>query len=131
MQIHVVRPGQTLFGIAQTYSVSVDRLVETNKIPNPNNLVTGQALVIPIVGSYYFVQSGDSLSSISKKVGVPVQELANINGISENQSLSVGYRLYIPAQKKRTAEFNGYVEPRGTTVTYMPLRQLQGKLRPI
>ncbi|KQU19525.1 glycoside hydrolase family 18 protein [Peribacillus butanolivorans] len=116
MQIHVVRPGQTLFGIAQTYSVSVDRLVETNKIPNPNNLVTGQALVIPIVGSYYFVQSGDSLSSISKKVGVPVQELANINGISENQSLSVGYRLYIPARKKRTAEFNGYVEPRGTTV---------------
>ena len=61
MQIHVVRPGQTLYGIAQTYSVTVDRLVETNKIPNPNNLVTGQALVIPIVGSYYFVQSGDSL----------------------------------------------------------------------
>ena len=32
------------------------------------------------------------------------------------KSLSVGYRLYIPARRKRTAEFNGYVEPRGTTV---------------
>ncbi|MGG3478121.1 glycoside hydrolase family 18 protein [Peribacillus frigoritolerans] len=116
MQIHVVRPGQTLYGIAQTYSVTVDRLVESNKIPNPNNLVSGQALVIPIVGSYYFVQPGDSLYSISQRVDVPVQELANINGISENQILSVGYRLYIPARKKRTAEFNGYVEPRGTTV---------------
>ncbi|MBT2615423.1 MULTISPECIES: glycosyl hydrolase family 18 protein [unclassified Bacillus (in: firmicutes)] len=116
MQIHVVRPGQTLYGIAQTYSVTVDRLVESNKIPNPNNLVSGQALVIPIVGSYYFVQPGDSLYSISQRVNVPVQELANINGISENQSLSVGYRLYIPARRKRTAEFNGYVEPRGTTV---------------
>jgi len=112
----VVRPGQTLYGIAQTYSVTVDRLVESNKIPNPNNLVSGQALVIPIVGSYYFVQPGDSLYSISQRVDVPVQELANINGISENQILSVGYRLYIPARKKRTAEFNGYVEPRGTTV---------------
>ncbi|WP_258832319.1 glycoside hydrolase family 18 protein [Peribacillus frigoritolerans] len=116
MQIHVVRPGQTLYGIAQTYSVTVDRLVESNKIPNPNNLVSGQALVIPIVGSYYFVQPGDSLYSISQKIDVPVQELANINGISENQILSVGYRLYIPARRKRTAEFNGYVEPRGTTV---------------
>ncbi|MES1042147.1 MULTISPECIES: glycoside hydrolase family 18 protein [Peribacillus] len=116
MQIHVVRPGQTLYGIAQTYSVTVDRLVESNKIPNPNNLVSGQALVIPIVGSYYFVQPGDSLYSISQRVDVPVQELANINGISENQTLSVGYRLYIPARRKRTAEFNGYVEPRGTTV---------------
>lgn len=116
MQIHVVRPGQTLYGIAQTYSVTVDRLVESNKIPNPNNLVSGQALVIPIVGSYYFVQPGDSLYSISQNVDVPVQELANINGISENQILSVGYRLYIPARRKRTAEFNGYVEPRGTTV---------------
>jgi spore germination protein len=112
----VVRPGQTLYGIAQTYSVTVDRLVESNKIPNPNNLVSGQALVIPIVGSYYFVQPGDSLYSISQRVDVPVQELANINGISENQILSVGYRLYIPARRKRTAEFNGYVEPRGTTV---------------
>ncbi|MEY8755118.1 LysM peptidoglycan-binding domain-containing protein [Peribacillus frigoritolerans] len=116
MQIHVVRPGQTLYGIAQTYSVTVDRLIESNKIPNPNNLVSGQALVIPIVGSYYFVQPGDSLYSISQRVDVPVQELANINGISENQILSVGYRLYIPARRKRTAEFNGYVEPRGTTV---------------
>ncbi|KOR85458.1 spore gernimation protein [Bacillus sp. FJAT-22058] len=116
MQIHVVRPGQTLYGIAQTYSVTVDRLIESNKIPNPNNLVSGQALVIPIVGSYYFVQPGDSLYSISQRVDFPVQELANINGISENQILSVGYRLYIPARRKRTAEFNGYVEPRGTTV---------------
>lgn len=112
----MVRPGQTLYGIAQTYSVTVDRLVESNKIPNPNNLVSGQALVIPIVGSYYFVQPGDSLYTISQRVDVPVQELANINGISENQILSVGYRLYIPARRKRTAEFNGYVEPRGTTV---------------
>ena len=117
MQIHVVRPGQTLYSIAQTYSVSVDRLVETNKIPNPNSLVVGQAMVIPIVGSYYFVQAGDTLYSISEKVGVPYEELARINGISGDTPLSVGYRLYIPARRKRTAEFNGYVEPRGTSVS--------------
>ena len=117
MQIHVVQPSQTLFGIAQAYSVSVDRIIEANQLPNPNRLVTGQAIVIPIVGSYYFVQQGDSLYTISQKVQVPYEQLAQINGISPTTQLTIGTRLYIPARKKTTAEFNGYVEPRGETVS--------------
>ncbi len=117
LQIHVVQPNQTLSGIASTYGVTVDRLIESNKIPNPTNLVVGQNIVIPIVGSYYFVQPGDSLYSIAQKVNVPYQELARINGLSENQQLSVGYRLYIPSRTKTTAEFNAYIEPRGSKVS--------------
>lgn len=117
MQIHVVQPSQTLFGIAQTYSVSVDRIIETNQIPNPNRLVTGQAIVIPIVGSYYFIQQGDSLYSISQKVQVPYEQIAQINGISPTSPLTIGTRIYIPARKRITAEFNGYIEPRGETVS--------------
>ncbi|MDQ0219606.1 LysM peptidoglycan-binding domain-containing protein [Peribacillus cavernae] len=117
MQIHVVRENQTLISIAQAFNVNVDELIRSNEIPNPNDLVVGQALVIPITGSYYYVQPGDSLWSISQRVGVPYEALARINGISVNQSLSVGYRLYIPPQAKTNAEFNAYVEPRGTTVS--------------
>lgn len=116
MQIHVVQRNQTLTTIARTYQTTVNDLIEANDIPNPNNLVIGQALVIPIVGSFYFVQPGDSLWSISQKVGVPYQQLATINRISLNQQLPVGYRLYIPPRTKRRAEFNAYVEPRGTSV---------------
>lgn len=116
MQIHVVQRNQSLTTIARTYQTTVNDLVEANDIPNPNNLVIGQALVIPIVGSFYFVQPGDSLWSISQKVGVPYQQLATINRISLNQQLPVGYRLYIPPRTKRKAEFNAYVEPRGTSV---------------
>jgi spore germination protein len=110
LQIHVVQPGQSLFGIAQTYSVSADRIIQTNQLPNPNRLVIGQAIVIPIIGSYYFVQQGDSLHSISQKVGVPYEQIAQANGISTTAQLKVGTRLYIPARRKTTAEFNGYVE---------------------
>ncbi|MGX6446415.1 glycosyl hydrolase family 18 protein [Neobacillus sp. K501] len=117
MQIHVVQRNQSLTTIARTYQTTVNDLIEANDIPNPNNLVIGQALVIPIVGSFYFVQPGDSLWSISQKVGVPYQQLATINRISLNQQLPVGYRLYIPPRTKRRAEFNAYVEPRGTSVT--------------
>ena len=117
MQIHVIQRNQSLSGIAQAYSTTVDEIVRVNQLPNPTDLVVGQSIVIPIVGSFYWVQAGDSLWSISQKFGVSYQQLASINRIQVNQPLSVGYRLYIPARKKKQAEFNAYVEPRGATVT--------------
>ncbi|MFE8698971.1 LysM peptidoglycan-binding domain-containing protein [Cytobacillus sp. FJAT-53684] len=116
MQIHVVQQNQSLTGIAQAYGSSVNDIVEANELPNPNNLVVGQTLVIPIVGQFYWVQSGDSLYSISRKFGMSYQELASVNGISINRPLQIGYRLYIPPRPRENAEFNAYVEPRGTTV---------------
>ena len=116
MQIHVVQQNQSLFGIAQAYGTTVDELIEVNEIPNPNSLVVGQTLVIPIVGSFYWVQPGDSLWSIANKFNTTFQQLASVNGIPSNQPLNVGMRLYIPPRQKKSAEFNAYVEPRGTTV---------------
>jgi spore germination protein len=116
MQIHVVKSNESLTTIARTYNTTVNDIVEANDIPNPNNLVVGQAMVIPIVGSFYYVQPGDSLWSIGQKTGVPYQQIASVNRISLNQQLYVGFRLYIPQASKRRAEFNAYVEPRGTSV---------------
>ncbi|WP_080843596.1 glycoside hydrolase family 18 protein [Cytobacillus gottheilii] len=116
MQIHVVRPGQSLSSIAGAFGTTPEDLIEANEITNPNNLVVGQTLVIPIVGSFYWVQPGDSLYSISQRFGLSYQELAGVNGLSVNQPLQVGFRLYIPQQPKAAAEFNAYVEPRGTSV---------------
>lgn len=117
MQIHVIQPNQSLFGIAQAYGTSVDELIKTNDIPNPNDLVQGQTLVIPIVGKFYWVKSGDSLYSIARKFGITQQQLATVNRIPANQPLRIGMRLYIPPRPKRNGEFNAYVEPRGATVT--------------
>ncbi|MDQ0974253.1 spore germination protein [Neobacillus niacini] len=117
MQIHVVRANESLTTIARAYNTTVNDIVEANDIPNPNNLVVGQAMVIPIVGSFYYVQPGDSLWSIGQKVGVPYQQIASANRISLNQQLYVGFRLYIPPIPKRRGEFNAYVEPRGTSVS--------------
>ncbi|WNS75519.1 glycoside hydrolase family 18 protein [Bacillus sp. DTU_2020_1000418_1_SI_GHA_SEK_038] len=116
MQIHVVQENQTLTSIARAYGSTANDIAEANEIPNPNNLVVGQTLVIPIVGQFYTVQSGDSLYSISRKFGLSYQELASVNRISVNTPLQVGFRLYIPPRPKQQAEFNAYVEPRGTTV---------------
>ncbi|MDP4162961.1 MAG: glycoside hydrolase family 18 protein [Bacillota bacterium] len=117
MQIHVVQKNQSLDSIAKLYGTTSRDLIEANDIPNPNSLVVGQTLVVPIIGSFYTVQQGDSLYSIAQKHGIPYQELASVNGLSVNQHLKIGFRLYLPPTKKRKAEFNGYVEPRGNTVS--------------
>ena len=117
MQIHVIQQNQSLTGIAQAYGTTAAEIIRANELPNPNDLVVGQALVIPIVGSFYWVQANDSLWSIAQKFGVTYQQLASVNRLQVNQPLSVGYRLYIPTRPKRRTEFNAYVEPRGATVT--------------
>ncbi len=117
MQIHVVNQGESLFGIAQAYSTRVEDLVRANEIPDPSRLVVGQALVIPIVGMFYWVRPGDSLYSIGQRLGVSYLQLAQINQLSLETPLPVGLRLYIPPRPRVRAETNAYVEPRGTEVS--------------
>lgn len=117
MQIHIVTRGQSLNGIAQAYNTTAAEIIRTNEIQNPNQLVVGQAIVIPIRGSFYWVQQGDTLYSIGQRFGVSAQELARINQISLERPLTIGLRIYIPETEKRAVESNAYIEPRGTSVS--------------
>lgn len=117
MQIHVVRQGQTLTGIAQAYATTPSDIIEANDLPNPDRLVVGQALVIPIVGRFYFVQPGDTLFSIARRFNTTPEVLIEVNQLNPATPLRVGLRLYIPPQPKREAEIIAYVEPRGDTVS--------------
>jgi spore germination protein len=111
MQIHVVQPNETVFTIAQRYNVSVEEVVNANDLAPNSRLVTGQALVIPVVGSFYTVKSGDSLYKIANNNGLTVQELARVNNISPETQLQVGQRIYLPAPRKVPKQTLGYVQP--------------------
>ncbi|MBA2174693.1 glycoside hydrolase family 18 protein [Halobacillus locisalis] len=117
MQIHVVQQGESVFSIARLYDSTPNAIIEANELETPGNLVVGQALVIPIVGQFYFVQPGDSLFSIAQQFGTTAEELAQINGISPNSTLSVGFRLYIPDQPPTPITSNAYIEPYGGEVS--------------
>jgi spore germination protein len=110
MQIHVVTPGQSIFGIANAYNSTISAIISANEIRNPTKLVVGQTLVIPIVGSYYWVKPGDNLYSIAGRFGTDYQTLAKINRISATKLLPIGLRLYIPPQPKKKVEINAYVQ---------------------
>lgn len=100
MQIHVVQQGQSLFGIAQAYNTTVNDLIEANEIPNPNRLVVGQTLVIPIIGRFYWVQPGDSLFSIAQRFGITIQQLAlNKSNLYQQSSRNRYKTIYTPIAK--------------------------------
>jgi spore germination protein len=113
MQVHVIGPGDTLWRIAQSYGVPLDQLITANQPPDPNQLVVGQTLVIPIWGRYHWVNPGETLWQIGQRYGVTVQRLVEINRIADPNSLAIGTRLYIPQQERPPIETNAYIEPKG------------------
>lgn len=117
VQIHVVQKGQSLFGIAQAYDTTPQAIAETNEIPDPSRLAVGQALVIPITGSFYWVRRGDTLYRIGQRLGVDYRTLARVNRLPLHAPLTVGTRLYVPPRPRRRAEINAYLEPRGDVVS--------------
>jgi len=113
MQIYTIRQGDTLYNIAKTFNSTVSDIVRANEIPQPENLVVGQTIVIPTYGNFYFVRPGDSLWLIGRRFGINYLTLARINNINPNMTLPVGLRLYIPPFPKVRAEVNAYIEPIG------------------
>ena len=114
MDIHVVRPGDTLWSIAQRYGVSMARLLEDNDPPDPARLVVGQTLVVRRPQQVYRVRPGDTLWSIARAHGLTVRRLWQRNpGLGGGDALSPGQELvlsYRQAPLGRLAA-GGYAQP--------------------
>ena len=117
MQIHIVKRGDTLYNIALTYGTTIEAIIDANELQSSQYLVVGQALVIPIIGHFYFVKQGDSLYSIAQKFDLSYEQLAQINNIPVDRPLPIGSRLYIPEQEKNDITSFAYIEPRGKSVS--------------
>lgn len=96
MEIHVVKRGETLWGIVQGYGVDINQVILVNQLDNPDVLVVGQSLVIPNPSQEYVVTPGDNLWAIAQMYGVSVTELAQANNITDPSLIYVGALLQIP-----------------------------------
>lgn len=96
--IYIVKPGDSLYKIANMYGMSVSELKALNNLSS-NLLSIGQQLKVGesanIPADSYIVKSGDSLYSIAKKFNISVDELKRANNKTSNL-LSIGERLIIP-----------------------------------
>jgi spore germination protein len=113
MQIHVVKAGESLWRISQSYGVSLQAVIDANNPPDPGRLAIGQALVIPARDLVHTVQLGESLWLIGRKYRVTSNEIAQYNNIQDPNKIQVGQRLTIP-KSRRIVEINAYIDPRMT-----------------
>ena len=96
MTIYVTKPGDTIESIAAEFGVDADRMVIENGIPNPENLVVGQSIIIRYPNTLYQIQAGDTLFSIAANFEVePVQILQNNPFLAAEELLEIGEEIVI------------------------------------
>ncbi|HHT57650.1 LysM peptidoglycan-binding domain-containing protein [Herbinix luporum] len=113
MIIHVVQPGETLNTIAEQYGVTPERLIIDNELPNPENLVVGQSMIVRIPTEVYTVQPGDTLASIASSYDITTKDLLRNNPWAAVE-LNPGQTLVITFEeesKLSNALINGYAYP--------------------
>lgn len=111
MIIYTVKPGDTLYAIAQRYGVTADVLQYDNQIQDPRRLVPGQALYIPVTSVAYTVRPGDSLYRIARGYGISLGQLLDANPtISPTSILYPGQTITVPFEDENLgpALVNGF-----------------------
>ena len=113
---HVVRRGDTLWSIARTHGVSMDRLANSNSLAPNDTLSVGQVLSIPgkaklasndsesvARSSTYVVRRGDSLYTIANKFRVKLSDLLGWNNLTKRSVIKPGQRLVMFIDDRRRA----------------------------
>lgn len=98
---YTVSKGDTLYGIANKYGLTVDELKKMNNLTS-NNLSINQKLLVSGTSDEslgteydtYVVKSGDTLWSIASKHNMTVDSLKKLNNLSSNL-LSIGQKLLV------------------------------------
>ncbi len=104
-----VQPGDTIYSIALATGTTVERLLELNPTVNPENLVIGSVLSLPLhpglpqgpvpqceSGIYWVVSPGDTLYLIAKEVGTTVEALLRLNPSIDPLNLQPGQSICLP-----------------------------------
>jgi len=117
---YTVKPGESLWTIAQNYQVSLRELSQLNDLENTEMLSIGQIIKIPLPGRSkddtnkredneeeykydwveHIVEPGENISIIAQKYYVPVEKICQLNQISEQDYVYPGQRIKIKASEQ-------------------------------
>ncbi|HET6793500.1 MAG TPA: LysM peptidoglycan-binding domain-containing protein [Acidimicrobiales bacterium] len=116
----VVRPGDTLSGLAARFHTTASAIARTNHITDPDSVFAGSTLQIagapststddsPSSGSggadttTVVVAKGDNLTTLAHRYATTVSSLARLNGISHLNLVRIGQRLKVPTASSSAA----------------------------
>ncbi|MGE5576889.1 MAG: LysM peptidoglycan-binding domain-containing protein, partial [Syntrophothermus sp.] len=109
--VHIVARGQTIYAIARHYRVDMKTIVQLNGLKNPNRILAGQKLVIPLGTSrgsnaedsfgpvFHQVQAGETLGLIAARYQVSLRAIMAANALKDPDYLFRGQRLLIPRRE--------------------------------
>jgi len=128
---YTVKPGESLWTIAQNYQVSLGDISQVNNLENEEKLSIGQIIKIPLRSKpkeeskqqdsssseeftqnnwlEHIVEYGENISMIAQKYHVPIETICQLNQMSQEDYIFPGQRLKIKASDKvlqETAEFS-------------------------
>lgn len=117
-QRYRVKPGDTLWSVAERFGVDPEAILRASWIQDPPNLQPGEVIIIPDPGQTpeeaarvaaeregtspwvtdaYYVQPGDTIEGIAATFGVDIDALVTFNNLEDPDLLLVGQRILIPA----------------------------------
>lgn len=147
-RLHRVSLGETLYGIAWKYGVSVPAIMAANGLSNPDYIYAGQDLRIPGgwapepapgggwtdpgpgCGHRHPVKPGETLSGIAWHHGLSIGAIARANGIGFPYLIYAGQALYIPCGEGGLKPGHGHHEPQPKPRPQHPHPTARPDLRP-
>lgn len=99
---YTVKAGDNLFRIGLRYGLSWVQIAEANGLVNPNQIVAGQIIKIPVNTPgptpqfTHIVKTGETLFLISLQYGVAWPMIAEANGLQSPYVIYTGQTLVIP-----------------------------------
>jgi len=97
--------GETLFSIALRYGVTVQAIMDANRLSDPDRIYVGQRLIIPGTGvglsssppqTIHIVQPGENLYRIGLQYGFTIDQLLAANNLTNPDQVYAGQALIIP-----------------------------------
>jgi LysM repeat protein len=108
---HLVRTGDTYWGIARKYGVTVRSLCNANPRVSARKLPIGKRINLPgslaaapansrgtSSQSTYSVRKGDTLGHIAQRHSIPLKELVSNNPGINPKRMQIGHELHIPSR---------------------------------
>jgi murein DD-endopeptidase MepM/ murein hydrolase activator NlpD len=117
--IHVVKSGDTIYGLAREYDVKVEEILFLNGIDDARKIQSGQRIRIPSTPAMvppinpdpsapsvalHWVQKGETLFGIARQYDIPIQEIRSVNNFTNAYVLKAGDVIKIPVTGQKVAE---------------------------
>ena len=100
---HRIQSGESISSIARKYGVSIDILLETNRLERKSIIRKGQFLLVSdgwaAGGDKHRIRRGETISTIASRYKVSMRRLLEVNQLHKRSVIRAGDTLIIPSKK--------------------------------